>query len=245
MIEACISSLREAVYAEKAGAGRLELCSALELGGLTPSIGVLEEILQNVSIPVVVMVRPRPGGFCYCPSELQCMKRDARRLLDAGAQGIVFGCLEEGGEVESNAVRAFVEIAQGRDTVFHRAFDFHRWPLRALEELIELNVRRILTSGGKETAIEGAELISQLVIKAKGRIQILPGGGVRAANILALLEQTGCSDVHVGASVVLTDGSVQHRPELNLVDSRIVQGNSHRELDIAALEAVLAQAGNK
>ena len=243
MIEACISSLREAIDAEQAGAGRLELCSALELGGLTPSIGVLEEIFQRVSIPVVVMIRPRPGGFCYSPEELVCMQRDARLLIDAGAQGIVFGCLTEAGAIDSKAVRQFVSIAGGRDTVFHRAFDFHQEPLQALDELIELGVTRVLTSGGKATALEGAGLIAQLVKSARGRIQILPGGGVRAENVNALMKQTLCTDVHVGASVVVTDRSVSHRTDLNLVDQRIVVGNSHRELDVAALGSVVQEIG--
>lgn len=239
MIEACISSLREAVDSEQAGAGRLELCSALELGGLTPSIGVLDEILQRVSIPVVVMIRPRPGGFCYSPEELVCMQRDARLLLDAGANGIVFGCLTETGGIDAHAVRQFVSIAQESDTVFHRAFDFHPEPLQALDELIDLGVTRILTSGGQATALEGARLIAQLVERARGRIQVLPGGGVRAENVGALVQQTRCTDVHVGASLVLTDRSVLHRPDLNLVDPRIVAGNSHRELDVAALGSVV------
>ncbi len=251
LIEACVSSASEAVAAARAGVHRLELCSALELGGLTPSRGTLQTVLAHVSLPVVVMIRPRAGGFCYDTLELETMRRDATELLAAGASGIVFGCLTSAGDVDLQSSETLVQVAQQfhaqspaaeRAAIFHRAFDFVRQPLAALEQLIDIGVQRVLSSGGKATAMEGVDTLAALQRAARGRIEILPGGGIRADNLLELLRRSGCAAAHVGASLPITDGSLDHLPNLNLCDTRCLAEHRYRQLDAAAVTAVTTVA---
>ena len=196
-LEIACEGLEDARAAVSGGADRLELCSALDLDGLTPSLGAVLEVRAAVRVPVMAMVRPRAGTFQVSPADLTVMYRDARLLLEAGADGIVFGVLGRDGGIDLGVVREFVGLATGREAVFHRAFD--RAPDRdeALEMLIETGVRRVLTSGGAPTALEGAERIRALVARARGRIEILPAGGIREANVRRLLERTGCTQVHL------------------------------------------------
>jgi copper homeostasis protein len=246
MIEACVSSAAEAVAAEQAGAGRLELCAALELGGLTPSLGLLETVRAAVALPIVVMLRPRGGGFRYDRHEFASMCRDAERLLAAGANGIVFGLFENspGGatgkpRIDVQRVAQLVKLAGSQQTVFHRAFDFLPDPAAGLEQLIERDVRRVLTSGGATSAWQGRETLAALHGQANGRIEILPAGGIRADHVAELSRVTGCADAHIGGSQVVTDGSLDHLPELNLVDQRCTTRHRFRRLDAEALaEAV-------
>lgn len=239
MIEACISTAAEAEAAQRAGAGRLELCAALELGGLTPTTGTLRTVLDYVDLPVMVMLRPRAGGFAYDRREWTTICRDAESLLEQGARGIVFGTLTIDGRIDRGRVQELVELAGAHQTVFHRAFDYLQSPTSALETLIEAGVSRVLTSGLAATALEGIPTLRQLHTQAAGRIEILPAGGIRAANVHEICTQTGCPDAHVGASDVTTDGSIDHQPELNLVDPRCGTQHRYRRLNSQALtEAV-------
>lgn len=193
VIEIVAQSLDDALAAERAGADRLELVSALSLGGLMPSVGTLEAVVQACPLPVVAMVRPRSGGFGYSEGELAAMERDGERFLEAGARGLVFGVLDQGGVAKAN--ERLVRL--GGEAVFHRAFDALPDPLDALERLIDLGFRRVLTSGGRGTAMDGAETIQRLIERADGRIEILPGGGVRPENVAQLVARTGATQVHL------------------------------------------------
>lgn len=242
IVEVCVSSTAEAIAAEEAGADRIELCGALELGGLTPSLGLVETCLEAVSIPIVAMIRPRAGGFFYDSQELRAMHRDVDRLLAAGVQGIVFAVLDGEGQIDRHRNAALIGAATGRTTVFHRAFDFLADTDVALEQLIDLGFGRLLTSGGAPRAIEGAPQLSRLIRAAAGRLEIMPGGGIRADHLLPLLQQTGCSSVHVGPSIAVTDGSIDSSSQLNLCDQRCSQGNRFRRLDGEAVGAVVRAA---
>ncbi len=197
MLEVCCGTLEDALAAEAGGADRVELCAALELDGLTPSLGTVMEARERLDIPVVVMLRPRTGDFRYGRTELATMRRDADLALTAGADGIVFGMLARDGSVDEGPVRAMVEIADGADTVFHRAFDQAPDPAVALETLIALGVSRVLTSGGAPTALEGAAGLRALVEQAAGRIEILAGGGIREPNVEEIVRTTGVTQVHL------------------------------------------------
>ena len=218
LLEVCIATADDATAAGAGGADRLELNGALELGGLTPSAGTLAEVRAACGLPVVGMVRPRPGGFCYSAAEFRTMRRDADALLAGGAVGVVFGILDAGGRVDAGRcgeiVRQVGPAAEG--AVFHRAFDYTPEPFEALEQLIDLGVRRVLTSGQRPTAGEGAELIAELVRRARGRIEILPGSGVRAGNAAALVDWTGCDQIHGSFREKCPDSSLAARPELSL-----------------------------
>ena len=196
-VEICCESLADAVAAETARADRLELAQALELGGLTPSPGLALVVGARVALPFVAMVRPRGGDFVYGEAELGVMERDAGLLLEAGASGIVFGCLTSDGRIAQRACRRLLAVAGETDAVFHRAFDQVADPIAALEELVALGFTRVLTSGGRATALEGAERIRELVERAAGRIEVLAGGGIREDNVEQVIRRTGCTQVHL------------------------------------------------
>jgi copper homeostasis protein len=208
LLEICVDSVADAVAAAEAGADRVELCSALSLGGLTPSYGVLTEIRRSIDAPYVVMIRPREAGFCYSEAEFAVMCRDATVAIEMGAAGIVFGLLDADGRIDERRCRRLRDLAGGRETVFHRAFDVVREPYLALETLVDLGFTRILTSGQARTAIEGAERIRQLIERAAGRIEILPGGGLNEENVVEFVRRTGCDQVHMGLSVLREDQSI-------------------------------------
>ena len=205
LLEAAIATLDDARAAHAGGADRLELNAALELGGLTPSLGALLAIREAVPLPVVAMVRPRPGGFVYSAGEWATVRRDADLLLANGAEAVGVGVLHPDGTINVPRLRALVGQVAGRRCVFHRAFDVTPDPIAALDALIDLGVARVLTSGQRATAAEGSNLIQRLVRHAEGRIEILPGSGVGPDNAAALLTYTGARQLHGSFSVVRND----------------------------------------
>ena len=213
-LEICCGSLDDAVEAGAGGADRVELCSALFLGGLTPSYGALVEAKQRLGIPVVFMARPRGGGFCYTATEMAAMERDTEMAVAHGADGVVFGILEPDGRVDLARTRRLRSLIGDREAVFHRAFDVTPDPFRALDELVDLGVTRILTSGQCDTAWEGLPLIARLVEYARGRVQIMPGGGIKPYQFDEVIARTGCRHIHVAAWKSQVDASTRHRPEV-------------------------------
>jgi copper homeostasis protein len=207
LLEIVASTVDDCIAAESGGADRIELCAAIVSGGLTPSLGTLIEAKRRVQIPVVAMVRPRAGGFCYSEEEFITLQRDAALLLENGADGIVFGVLHSDSSVDANRCRKLLKVAGDKATVFHRAFDVVSDPSRALEELIELGFTRVLTSGQKKTAVDGRELIGRLIAQAGTRIEVLAGAGVRAHNVRQLIEGTHCRQVHMTAFSARIDAS--------------------------------------
>ena len=205
VLEACITSAADAVVAVQNGAQRLELNVAIEVGGLTPTVGLLRQVKEAVNAPVLVMIRPRSGGFCYSGSEKHLMMRDARELVDCGADGIVVGGLAAGGVIDRQLIESLRDVCGQGEVVFHRAFDLLHKQNEMLEELIELRVDRVLTSGCAATALEGADCISELRKSASGRIEILPAGGIRAKTVVEVLENTGCNQVHGTFKMLQTD----------------------------------------
>jgi copper homeostasis protein len=204
LLEVCVESAGDAAAAAAGGADRLELNSALALDGLTPSLGLLAEVRRaaGARIPIVAMARPRAGDFCYDETELRVLRRDVDLLLEHGADGIALGILTARGDVDRRCAQFVRQISAAgsghrfQGAVFHKAFDQARDPLAALEQLIDLGVRRVMTSGQQRTALRGAALIRQLVERAAGRIEILPAGGIRPSNVIAILSRTGCDQVH-------------------------------------------------
>lgn len=215
LLEVIATSSEDCATAEWAGADRIELCAALEVGGLTPSAGLLAMARTATRLPLMAMVRPRSGGFCYSPGEFAAMRRDAEHALAAGVDGLVFGFLHSGGAIDGARTAEFVRLAAGKETVFHRAFDVTPEPATALEQLIDAGVTRVLTSGQAATALHGAELIRRLLEQANGRIQILPGSGITPANVAELVLRTGAVQVHASCSGWAVDDSSQARPELH------------------------------
>jgi copper homeostasis protein len=163
----------------------------------------------------MVMIRPRAGGFCYTQTEMEVMLRDAKQAVEHGADGLVFGILTSDGMVDAEHCKRIIELAQDRQTVFHRAFDVTPDPLKALDQLVELGFSRVLTSGQERTAPEGMELIKKLIYNAGDRIEILPGSGLRPHNIRAFVKQTKAKQVHFSAFGRKFDSSMQHQPHIS------------------------------
>lgn len=205
ILEACVDSVAGAKAAQEGGAGRLELCSALDVGGLTPSLGLQETVRDAVEIPVHVLIRPRPGDFCYTADEILAMQRDIVHARRAGAQGLVMGALTPEGHIDRAHLRSLLEAAgagEGQATVtFHRAFDMVAAATPALETLIDLGVDRLLTAGRAPTAQLGIETLADLVEQAQGRIRIMAGGGLDAGHIAEVVRATGVQELHMSGRV--------------------------------------------
>lgn len=212
LLEICCGSLDDALQAAEGGADRVELCAAMLLGGLTPSIGTIVEAARLLDIPFMTMIRPRGGGFAYTRAEFAAMERDVELAVDAGSPGVVLGVLRDDGTVDAKRVARLIDRAGAADVVFHRAFDVTPDPLAAVETLIDLGCRRLLTSGQRPSVLEGAALIRALIEHADGRIEILPGGGIETWNARECIERTGCDQIHLTAWRTMTDRSTDARP---------------------------------
>lgn len=213
-LEICTVSPEDCLAAERGGADRVELNCALMLGGLTPSLGSLRESRAAVRIPIISMVRPRAGGFCYSDTEFKVMLRDAESALAEGADGIAFGVLTANGAIDLSRCEQFIKLAQGHQIVFHRAFDVTPDPIVALNQLIDLGVTRVMTSGQEASAYNGAANIANYIKHAAGRIEILPAGGINRFTVAEVIQRTGCDQIHASLSTVAKDNSVKARPQV-------------------------------
>jgi copper homeostasis protein len=211
LVEACVDSVASSLAAEGGGAQRVELCDALFDGGTTPSAGMIAACKKAVSIPVVVMIRPRGGGFVYSDAERDVMRRDIVAARQLGADGIAIGGLHADGTVDLTLVRTMIEAAHDLPVTYHRAFDLTPDLDASLESLVSAGVQRILTSGGAPTAAEGAEQIAHLVRLAGSRLTVMAGGSVREENVRALISVSGVREVHVRLTRLVNAGETPAR----------------------------------
>ena len=210
ILEACVDSAEAAIAAQEGGADRVELCANLLEGGTTPSAGTIQLARAKLDIGLNVMIRPRGGDFCYSGPEFQVMQHDVELAKELGADGVVLGILNPDGSVDAARTGALIELARPMSVTFHRAFDMSRAPHCAMEDLIKLGVDRILTSGQEISALEGLDLIADLVQKAGDRIVIMPGGGITERNVKKIVEQSGAKEVHVYAPLSV-ESRMTHR----------------------------------
>jgi len=203
LLEISVESVEAAAAAERGGADRIELCSDLSVGGLTPDVALLPALQQQIQIPIFVMIRPRPGDFHYPLAQFAQMKKSIAAAKDAGASGLVLGILKRSWTVDTDRTRELVELAKPLPVTFHRAFDACSDLSQALEDVVRSGASRILTSGGAISASEGASNITMLVAAAGERITIVPGAGIHAGNILQLAAATQAREFHSGLSTVL------------------------------------------
>jgi copper homeostasis protein len=234
LLEVAIASVADAVTAQAAGADRVELNTALHLGGLTPSLGLLIEVRQAITLPVIVMARPRSAGFCYADEEFRVMQCDIDLFLAQGADGIAFGVLTASGEIDRVRCKQIIRQIGERHAVFHRAFDVTPDPFIALEQLIDLGVRRVITSGQEESAVKGADCIAELIRRSAGRIEVLPAGGINAATVAEVLARTGCDQVHASLRASKEDRSTRARPQVRFGGA----GMPEDHFDATSAEAV-------
>ena len=238
LLEIIATSADDCTVIERHGGERIELCTALALGGLTPSAGLVAAARAATALPIMMMLRPREGGFCYTNEEFATLLRDQDYGLAQNVDGFVFGCLCEDGTIDRARTRQIVERAGAKQTVFHRAFDVTSDPLAALETLVDLGVTRVLTSGQQPTALAGAGLIRTLVEQAAGRIEILPGSGVKPENVAELLRHTGATQVHASASGTRLDPSTQARPGLGFGGQAVEGGEGYRVAEGGVIAAL-------
>ncbi len=197
IIEICLESASSVLRAEEGGAGRVELCSDLFEGGLTPSVGTFRRARKLSSLPISVMIRPRGGDFCYSDDEFDVMMEDVKVFKDEGAESVVFGILTPQGDVDYERCRLLREASRPMEATFHRAFDMTRNAFSSLERIIELGFDRILSSGQEATVAEGADLLSSLVKAAGERIIVMPGCGITERNFKKLDGKIGAKEYHV------------------------------------------------
>lgn len=241
ILEICVDSLESALTAARGGADRIELCSDLLEGGITPSAGLIEAVRAEAPVELYVMIRPRGGDFVYSDRELQVMAADIREARRLGADGVVLGVLTMAGEVDVARTHALVAQAAPMKVTFHRAIDMVADTDRACEDIVSTGAHRILTSGGRQTAPEGINQIASLVRAAAGRIAIMAGSGINAATVAKVAQATGACEFHASLRKAVAS-PVQHRndkvamgtqPGLEYTRYRLA------EEDVAALRGAL------
>jgi copper homeostasis protein len=226
ILEICCYNLDSALIAADAGADRVELCADPAAGGTTPGIGLIKTVRKKTQTELYPIIRMRGGDFLFSEEEFDVMLHEVEACKSAGCDGVVIGMLLPDGRVDKINSARLVEKAYPMGVCFHRAFDWTRNPFEALEDILEIGCERILTSGQQPTAILGAGLIKDLLIQAEGRIQIMPGSGIRAANIIDLKNETGASQFHSSARTLKKSSMEYIQPFMN-EDQSTVMADRH------------------
>jgi copper homeostasis protein len=216
LLEACVDSVESAIVAQEGGAERLELCSNLIIGGTTPGIKLFYEIQRNVSLPIRVLIRPRYGDFFYTKYEYEIMKQEVQMFHEAGAEGIVIGCLNADGTLDMERITELFKQSKDMKVTIHRAFDMVNDPMTAFLQLKELGVDTVLTSGQRNHCLEGADLIRKLVESAENRVHILVGGGVNATVIEQMIERTGAKHFHMSGKETISSAMLYRNEDISM-----------------------------
>lgn len=241
-IEICANSVESAVKARQAGAYRVELCAGMAEGGTTPSFGEIRMARQLLTeTKLYVMIRPRGGDFLYSPVEQEIMLHDIKVARQLGADGVVFGCLTANGNVDIPLMRKLMNAVGNMKVTFHRAFDVCRNPKDALEQIINLGVSRILTSGQEATAEKGIPLLKELVKQADGRIIIMPGCGVNVGNIRKIADATGATEFHLSARSTVESGMTWRNAKVSMGGTVKIEEYMKEVTDPEKVRAVLAE----
>ena len=226
--------------AQAYGASRIELCANPEEGGTTPSFGMIEQAKKSCSIPIFPIIRPRGGDFLYDKLEFEAIKSDIKSCLSIGCEGVVLGLLKKDGSIDEERTQELVDLAGPMEVTFHRAFDRVSDPVVALEIIISIGCKRILTSGLSKTAVEGKQLLQQLIKQADNRITIMPGSGVRSSNVIELAQSTGATAFHSSARKLLVS-------KMDYLNPNMAEDLKHASVDeeeVSRLKTALDQFFN-
>ncbi|MBT8266534.1 MAG: copper homeostasis protein CutC [Bacteroidia bacterium] len=228
ILEVCANSYQSAIAAQNAGAHRIELCVDLEVGGLTPSFGLIKKVLADLNIPVFVLIRPRPGNFTYSDDEFEMMTSDLLLAKEMGCAGIVSGSVTQDYAVHIEQTKALIEMSLPLPFTFHRAFDLLTDPKKAVIDLIDLGADRLLSSGQEYYAYKGLDLLKELRVIANNKIEIMPGGGINPSNAIKFKE-AGFNEIHAAAlckigECVSKDGKLFEDDEMRYSDEKIIRG---------------------
>jgi copper homeostasis protein len=221
VLEICADSIESAIAAQAGGANRVELCADLLEGGITPSLGTMRAVRAQISIPLHVMIRPRGGDFSYSAHEFQIMQDDIRTAREVGADGVVFGILQDSGAVDLERAKLLAGLARPLSVTFHRAFDVTPDLSRSLEDLISAGIERVLTSGGEQTAAVGSARIASLVEQAGNRITIMSGSGIDESNVRDLLA-TGVREIHATLRTPVAERRIRRLSGVNSPGDRLI-----------------------
>lgn len=215
-LEICVDSVESAIYAQNAGADRVELCSNLMEGGTTPGPGTISSARQNLTIALNVIIRPRGGDFLYSDIDYDIMRRDIDMCGENGVNGIVVGILQPDGSIDVERTAKLIEFARPMSATFHRAFDMCNDPFKGLEDVISAGAKRLLTSGHRNKAEEGTDLIRELILQADNRIIIMPGSGININNISFIARNTGAREFHLTGRKVIDSDMIFRKQDISL-----------------------------
>ena len=234
-VEVCANSFESAINAEKAGAQRIELCSELAVGGITPSFGLIKKVVEKLSIPVFVLIRPRSGNFTYSNADFEIMKNDIQLCKDLGCAGIVSGVLYADNTIDIVRTKELFQLSNPLQFTFHRAFDWVPNPKEALEQLIQLKINRVLTSGQQESSQKGITLLKKLQERAINRITVLPGGGINLNNA-KMFKDAGFSEIHLSA---LKTEVVNKLPAVSMNSNKLFDETIKTYSDLATIKKII------
>jgi copper homeostasis protein len=243
LLEICAPSLTSALAAQAGGAQRIELCAALEIGGITPSPATLRLAREQLHIQICVLVRPRGGDFCYNEAEFETIKQDILYCKTLGMDGVVVGALNPNGTFDLERMKILADLARPMQVVSHRAFDQTPNPYEAMEQLIALGYDRILTSGQAKNVVEGTPILKELIQKAAGRITIMPGNGVSLENVALLLHETGATEIHTSAKKNITS-PMQHQSNTSF-NVGSIRENDYQETDVETVKGYIKNLGER
>lgn len=238
-LEICVDSIESAINAQIAGADRVELCDNLVEGGTTPGYGLIISARSNLDIGLNVIIRPRGGDFLYSDLEFDIMRRDIEMCGESGVDGVVLGLLNAGGSIDFERTAKLVEFAYPMSVTFHRAFDMCEDPVKGIEDVIASGAARLLTSGLRNNAQDGIELIRQLIIQAGERLIVMPGGGIDETNAARIVTATKAKEIHLTGRKVIDSEMIFRRHGINMGSVQQIEEFSRKVADIEKIRNII------
>ncbi|OLQ75878.1 copper homeostasis protein CutC [Photobacterium proteolyticum] len=220
-LEVCIDNIESLHYAQQGGATRIELCSSLALGGLTPSIGFMKQAARHASIPVYAMIRPRQGDFLFSSDDIEIMLADIHAAKQAGLQGVVVGVLDAHSLVDESCLRSLIKEAGGLGVTFHRAIDQCIDPMTALDSIMSAGCERVLTSGLQAKALDGAEMLAEMVKHCGDSLNIMAGAGITADNVAEIVRKSGVKEIHLSGKSTRPSQMLQYANQAHMGSSNV------------------------